>query len=142
MDIVRWKSSDASARACEYIRTRDGQVDFFHQEGLNAVLSNDWLRLDQRWNCIASLTERGNGTFGSRASVAPRIVHFAGRFKPWRFRVGGSFASRYEEFASLFANVEAPPTVSFSEKLLSIYDRYLRNYLYGFERTLWNNRLI
>jgi hypothetical protein len=109
---------------------------------LNAVLWNDWLRLDGRWNCIASLTGRGNGTHGSRASMAPGIVHFAGRFKPWRFRVGGQFASRYDDFASLCVNGESPTTVAFSEKLLSIYDRYLRNYLYGFERKLWNNRLI
>jgi lipopolysaccharide biosynthesis glycosyltransferase len=142
VDIARWKRSDALSRACEYIRTREGNVDFFHQEALNSVLWNDWLRLDQRWNCIASLTGRGDSVHGSRASTAPGIVHFAGRFKPWRFRVGGPFASRYADFASLYANGELPPTVSFWERLLSIYDRYLRNYLYGFERTLWNNRLI
>ena len=29
-----------------------------------------------------------------------------------------------------------------SDKMLSVYDRYLRNYLYGLERSLWNRRMI
>lgn len=142
IDVARWRRLEVSARAIEYISQRDGQTDYFHQEALNAVLWNDWLPLDQKWNLIASLTGRHYGPYESMVPVQPGIVHFAGRFKPWRFRIGGPFAASYDEYVARYSNGELPRDTSFSERLLGIYDRHVRDYVYDLERALWNNRLI
>jgi|SRR5688500_16150282 len=141
IDIARWKALDISARAYEYLERRGERADYFHQEALNAVLWNRWIRLDQKWNLVASLSGRSYGPYKDDSIDAPGIVHFAGHFKPWRFRIGGPFAARYDEFVALCTDGEAP-SPSLSESLLGIYDRHVRDYLYGFERALWKNRLI
>lgn len=139
IDIARWKREDVSAEACMYLERIDGRSDFFHQEALNAVLWNRWLKLEQRWNLIASLSGR---RYGSGESVdSPGIVHFAGAFKPWRFRTGGPFAEAYRVLAKHDGH-GVPHARTLRENLLSFYDVRLRDYLYGIEKVLWKNRLI
>ena len=138
IDLEKWRSNDIAGQARRYLERNN--VDFFHQEALNAVLWDKWLKLDERWNLIASLTSRSYSANDARAIENPGIVHFAGKFKPWRIRVGGPFASAYyDELANLG---ESSPQVNGVEALLSIYDRYLRDFLYPTEHLLWKRRLI
>ncbi|MCA9778230.1 MAG: hypothetical protein KC800_16000, partial [Candidatus Eremiobacteraeota bacterium] len=71
----------------------------------------------------------------------PGIAHFAGHFKPWRFKTRGSFASRYETVLHQkpFGFQPNPPNAV--DRLLSLYDLYLRDSLYPLERALWNKGL-
>ena len=69
-------------------------------------------------------------------------MHFAGRFKPWRMRIGGPFAALYNEFLMRSGGGELQLNGSISDKMLSVYDRHLRDYLYSLERFLWNHRMI
>lgn len=142
IDIAGWRHLDIPVRASRYIRQLGGETDFLHQEGLNAVLWDNWLPLHQRWNLIASLTGRRYGRYRAMEWVPPGIVHFAGPFKPWRFRIGGPFAASYNELLARHSAGESSQTPSFVERLLSIYDRHVREYLYDCERALWNRRLI
>lgn len=138
IDLDRWRGDDIAGQARRYLERCT--VDFFHQEALNVVLWNKWMQLDQRWNLIASLTARPYSMNGARVIENPGIVHFAGKFKPWRIRVGGPFASAYyDALANLGENA---PTSNTLETLLSIYDRYLRDFLYPVEHLLWKHRLI
>ena len=98
INLTRWRRLNIQVRASEYFHRISGQADFLHQEALNAVLWDDWLRLDQRWNLVASLTGRAYGPHKRSLWGAAGIVHFAGRFKPWRMRIGGPFAALYNEF--------------------------------------------
>jgi lipopolysaccharide biosynthesis glycosyltransferase len=142
IDIRRWRLRDVSARACAYLEDRRERIDHFHQEALNAVLWQDWLRLDQRWNLIASLAGRQHGPYKSTRCERPGIIHFAGHFKPWRFKVGGPFADAYDKFLTRFSAENGLRKTGLSERLLSIYDRHAREYLYPFEQALWNSRLV
>lgn len=139
IDIARWNKENVSARARRYLEQTNGRCDFLHQEALNAVLWNHWVKLEQRWNLIASLSGRRYGS--SEFVDSPGIVHFAGCFKPWRYRTGGPFADSYRVFLeseSHSTSIRRSPR----ETLLSIYDVYLRDYLYGIENLLWKNRVI
>ena len=140
VDLDRWRSQDVTARVRKYLEADAGQVDFFHQEALNAILWDKWLQLDQRWNLVASLAGRPYGPGNPVAVESPGIVHFAGRFKPWRVRVGGPFARAYQNQLHRCGLDSDNHTTA--EKLLGIYDRYLRDYLYGTEHLLWKHRLI
>jgi lipopolysaccharide biosynthesis glycosyltransferase len=142
IDLARWRELDVSRRVGIYIEDQKGATDFFHQEGLNAILWNDWIQLDARWNLIASLTDR---RYSSPLRVDidnPGIVHFAGRIKPWRVDIGGPYASRYDEFVMRCAPDGESASRSLSAKMLGFYDRRLRDYIYPAERALWNKRLI
>ena len=142
INLTRWRRLNIPARTSEYFHRISGQADFLHQEGLNAVLWDNWLPLDQRWNLIASLTGRAYSPYKRFSWGPPGIVHFAGRFKPWRMHIGGPFAALYNEFLARSGSGEIRRNESMSDKMLSVYDRYLRNYFYGLERSLWNRRMI
>ena len=139
IDMARWRRENVTARVGDYLNRYAGRTDFSHQEGLNAVLWNRWKQLDQRWNLIASLTGRRYSR-DVQAVDAAAMVHFAGQFKPWQFEVGGPFSEQYVSALHELGlvNRERPP---FKSRLLSTYDRYLRDYLYGIEHILWKNRL-
>lgn len=140
VDLAQWRAEDVSARACEYIEKNSGTVDFFHQEALNALLWNKWLPLDGRWNLVASIAGRRYASGNPAAAESPGIVHFAGRFKPWKVRIGGPFADLYYEKLAVHGKHSLDSTAF--ETSLGIYDRYVRDYLYGIENLLWKNRLI
>lgn len=140
IDLNGWRSDDIAKKAREYLAEHNGSSDFFHQEALNAVLWDKWLKLDPRWNLIASLTARPYSVNDSRAIEHPGIVHFAGKFKPWRIHVSSPFASAYYEALARLG--ERAPSSNITEMLLGIYDRYLRDFLYPTEQLLWRSRLI
>ena len=77
MDLAQWRAEDIGVRAIEYVRRHWRRVYFWDQEGLNAVLAGRWALLDPAWNWSPSL---------GAAGMAPRLVHFAGNLKPWRYR--------------------------------------------------------
>lgn len=139
IDIARWKAADVSSQVGDYLERNRGRTDYSHQEGLNAVLWDKWKQLDQRWNLIASLTGRRYSSPQQNVLTAG-IVHFAGRFKPWHFKVGGPFGDSYAEALQELGFDPASPW-SIPRSLLSVYDRYFRDYLYDIEHTFWMKRL-
>jgi lipopolysaccharide biosynthesis glycosyltransferase len=141
VNLVRWRELNVPSRANEYLTRNSGAVDFLHQEALNAVLWNDWHQLDQRWNLVASLSNRDFGPYEGTVSSSPGIVHFAGRFKPWRLRSGGPFDELYCTFLEMSGSAVLR-NQSLREKLLSLYDCHMRRYFYGLERALWNRGMI
>jgi lipopolysaccharide biosynthesis glycosyltransferase len=142
IDLGGWRERDVSGRACDYLRRVGPRADFLHQEALNAVLSRDWLPLAARWNLSASLAGRPYDPSPSGHWRVPGIVHFSGRFKPWRLRTGSPFDQHYRAALSRVAQWVPAGKPTARERLLSIYDQYLRNSLYGCERGLWNRRVI
>ena len=144
MEIHRWRSRNLTPLALEYLRETGDQVDFLHQEALNAVAWDQWVRLEPRWNLVASLAGRSYGPPLPAPDVQhPAIVHFSGRFKPWLHPVGGPFASRYahflEEALRLFPDAAVP---SFRDRFYGLYDRRLRPYAYWLEHALWKRRIL
>jgi lipopolysaccharide biosynthesis glycosyltransferase len=140
--LKEWRKRNVTRRAYGYLQDVGREVDFLHQEALNAVLWNDWLPLDSRWNLLASLAGRRYDQSGSDSWRSPGIVHFAGRFKPWRAPIGGPFNRQYCTFLSRATQLVPAVKSNLRDNLLSLYDRHLRNSLYGCERALWNRRLI
>lgn len=141
LDLAVWRERDVARRALAYLQSVGPAADFLHQEALNAVLWNDWMPIESRWNLVASLAGRRYGP-SDDGWRNPGIVHYAGRFKPWRARVGGPFDAPYRAFFEQAAISIPPVKAGTQAKLLSFYDRHLRNFTYTFERILWNRRLI
>jgi lipopolysaccharide biosynthesis glycosyltransferase len=80
LDVSQWREDDIGSLASRYLREA-GDVVFWDQEALNAVLSGRWGELDPRWNRMPGDERLGNR---KRASGSPWIIHFSGTLKPWR----------------------------------------------------------
>jgi lipopolysaccharide biosynthesis glycosyltransferase len=140
--LDEWRKRRVTPRAYGYLQNVGHQVDFLHQEALNAILWDDWLPLENRWNLLGSLAGRPYDQPGSDSWRNPGIVHFAGRFKPWRAPIGGPFNRQYSSFLSRASQLFPAVKPNLRDRLLSFYDRHLRNSFYSWERALWNRRLI
>ena len=79
IDIDRWRRDEIGERAGDYLRERGGDVMFWDQEGLNAVLAGRWGELNVAWNYCPAFTTRERPE-----RTEPWIIHFAGTLKPWR----------------------------------------------------------
>lgn len=138
MSLDAWRADDVGTRVLAYLRGVSGRRSFLHQEALNAVLWNGWRPLDPRWN-VSSLAGR---PFGAPSPERPAILHFAGRFKPWRSTIGGPYGAAYGAVLAALGDRPARLDATPRDRTLSVYDRRLRRHLYGVERALWTRGLI
>ncbi len=136
LDLNRWRRDNTGQRVLRLIHTTP--CPLLHQSALNELYKNDWAELSPRWNLIAGLCGRPFTPPRLVEAVKdPGIAHFAGRFKPWRFRTKGAFAPHYE------ATLHQKPfgfhqrCSSPVDRLLSIYDLHFRDILYPLERFFW-----
>lgn len=139
ISLRAWRERAVGERALEYLAERRPRGSFLHQEALNAALWDAWLPLDRRWNLVSSLVGR---PYGAPAPVAPGIVHFAGRCKPWRSRLAGPFDAAYRAALEVVEPLVGPSPSRLRDRLLGAYDRRLRDRLYPLERVLWSHGLI
>lgn len=142
IDLPAWRDARVTERATEYLRCIGRRVDFFHQEALNAVLSDEWHPLPARWNLLGAVAGRSFERPPSAVWRNPGIVHFAGRMKPWRMPVGGRFDRRYRAVLDRLAEPSSSAGPGWRETLYSHYDRRLRSVLFPLERVLWKVRLL
>ena len=142
IDLERWRARNVGARVRRYFDGVCQQVDFLHQEALNAALWDDWQPLHPRWNVLASRAGRLFGGLPGDAWKKPGIVHFAGRMKPWRAPVGGPFDAPYRHIMQSVIPTIAPEPTTWRDHCNSLYDRYFRAACYPLERLLWRQRLI
>lgn len=141
--LDEWRKYEVTRRAWQYLYEVGREADFLHQEALNAVLWNDWLAIDGRWNLSGSLAGRPYDREGlGDGHLNPAIVHFAGRFKPWRASIGGPFNRQYQAYLTQATQWVPAVQPTWKDKLLSLYDCNLRDSLYSFERSLWQHRLV
>ena len=95
MNVQRWRQQRVSDRALAYLKTYARDVTFWDQEGINAVLWDQWKPLDPQWNWSVSV----GGAF-RRRSIDPhiKIAHFSGNLKPWKHHGGNPYYPIYYEY--------------------------------------------
>jgi lipopolysaccharide biosynthesis glycosyltransferase len=105
MNLDLWRERNVTQRTIQYLETNKERV-FYHDQGsLNAILHDQWLRLDQRWNqtTTALYPEHWKAPAYTleewrRTKNGPFIVHYSGMDKPWHSgfkRPRASFFYRY-----------------------------------------------
>ena len=140
IDLREWRARDVTGRTLSYLQSQQGSPDFLHQEAMNAALWDDWLRLDGRWNMLASIACRWCWRRPVEDASRAGVVHFAGRMKPWLGPVGGPFEGPYRETLARLGIERPPPDAR--RRALGLYDRWARNVTYPVERRLWSFRWI
>ena len=95
MNVRRWREQRVSDRALAYLKTYARDVAFWDQEGINAVLSDQWEPLDPQWNWSVSV-----GRAFQRRSIDAhvKIAHFSGNLKPWKHHGTNPYYALYYEY--------------------------------------------
>lgn len=90
VNLARWRADDVAGRVLRYLRDHATFVRWWDQDGLNAVLHDQWGALDPRWNQIPHIYRyptQAESPFDAATFDAivndPKVVHFSARSKPW-----------------------------------------------------------
>jgi len=126
INMVRWRSSEVAARALQHIQRYGKKVYFNDQEALNAVIGDNWIPLDDRWNYSANPFHAKRQNPGSDE---PAIIHFAGRIKPWGVPDLGATQDLYFQYLDKTSWRGTRPHRSAGKLLLSWYVKSHLRYL-------------
>jgi lipopolysaccharide biosynthesis glycosyltransferase len=93
-NLDRWRRENVAEQVIQYLRAYEDHLQMVDQEGLNAVLADDWKPLDLKWNVMSHLVnfeDWPETPFKERVRSQrdelmrnPYIYHFAGGSKPWQ----------------------------------------------------------
>lgn len=140
-DLSLWRRDGVRAQAIDYLRAHRRDVCFWDQEALNAVLANRWRELDPCWNLNTSVPVRWIPR-DIRACPQPRILHYAGSLKPWRYPHGDALRRVYFDYLDTTVWRGWRPRPTPASLLVGLYEASrLRALIYPLERiTLWLRR--
>lgn len=137
MDLAKMRAQNFSSRAFDFILL----TNVADQDVLNALLHDDFKRLDFKWNqTIESYVGRGleNTAAAQRsfyrkeeflsAKKDPQIVHFDGALKPWHFGLIHPYKNLYEKYLAKTEFRGAKKTFKF-KRLVSFYAYYSLKFL-------------
>ena len=114
VDNRRWHDERIGERTFE--RLREGETAAWEQGALNAAAPGRWLALDAHWNLqVRNAFELTLGGWslakgGLRPPLAPGILHFTGRSKPWQaaYPPNAARADYLRAWRRLLAGVDEP----------------------------------
>lgn len=133
VDLARWRSEQIGEKTLQAVLTH--HYRHHDQDGLNAVLMNNWQALPVRWNVIPPVSVLAPKIYFRRelrqaaveAKRSPALIHWAGRYKPWEFKRYEAFNGVYYDCLRQTAFAGAPmPQLSRNMKGKSIYRQLAR----------------
>ena len=133
MDLNQWRSGNF-AESIIALATQNKYPNH-DQDALNKFFMNNWQEMPLRWNVIPPVFDLFlkvivKPDFRKKAIEAelnPAILHYAGRYKPWKYSLYKGFNDKYYEFlqSTEFKN-EKMPIVSKNAKTKSIIMELIR----------------
>lgn len=118
INLPLWRKQDITAKVFNYLERYKDEVLYHDQGGLNAILHDQWHRLDQRWNHTGALYPENwkapafSYEEWARVATDPYLAHYLGEDKPWKpnfKRPRGSFFRRYLRKTLFKDEVKMPP---------------------------------
>ena len=116
MDLEQWRKNDYAKQVIELASA--GNLSHHDQDALNKVFLGNWQALPLKWNVIPPVFNLFtkillNKNLRKNAITARKekaIMHFAGRYKPWEFRLHIGFNDAYYFYLdkTAFAGVKMP----------------------------------
>ncbi len=145
INLNLWRAENIFARIMGYLDRHIEEVHYHDQGGLNAILYDRWLPLDQRWNWILYDVDAWRPPAFSkddwrRVRRDPWIVHFAGSEKPWKEgskRPASSFFLRYLKKTPFRNEFKAMPFA----QLESVVGRRIYFALWKLRNLIWRIRV-
>ncbi|WP_439883023.1 glycosyltransferase family 8 protein [Pontibacter sp. MBLB2868] len=85
INITEWKNQQITHRVVDYIRNNASKIIFPDQDSLNAVLNNNWKKLDIRYNLtyhfVSPILNKKLINLFLKDKV---IIHYTTKHKPWK----------------------------------------------------------
>jgi lipopolysaccharide biosynthesis glycosyltransferase len=135
VNVDAWRRRQVPKWVMEFIQQHAGELNYCDQDGLNAVLWNDWSPLDARWQVQPRLLARGGASLphldaSSRAALAadPWILHFSGRLKPWLYPGSSPTDRTFYHYLDQTSWSGWRPPFSLQAVLYRVYDSPLRDW--------------
>ncbi|MBI4907539.1 MAG: glycosyltransferase family 8 protein, partial [Acidobacteria bacterium] len=128
-DLGRWRAEQVAARSLEYIGREFYRLRQYDQDALNAVLADNWKRIDARWNT----QPRTPNALGLPLPDNPCIVHFSGRLKPWAYDGATELDMAYFSYLERTDWRGLRPPATWQGRMWKLYDSPVRRLLHGVE---------
>ncbi len=109
INIKKWKENNIAKRIIDYLIENKDEVLWHDQDGLNAVLWNDWCELPSEWNVMTALfREEDFARIDMSKETAcyimknPKIIHYTNsKEKPWKETCTNPLKDRYFFYANM-----------------------------------------
>ncbi len=104
-----WKSDNLAKNIIEFIDLKSNIVQFPDQDGLNAVINGNWVKVPLEFNQQAVIFEKDfkerYNCFSddelNEAKENPVIIHYTGSSKPWHFRSNHPYKNLYWKYLKM-----------------------------------------
>lgn len=139
INLVRWRSENIEERLANFNERYGNCVRCYDQDGLNAVLHNQWKKLDARWNIVfgaISYPKADLPYLPQTLADAPLIVHFAGRFKPANCKLNNKFWHKFDYYLKKTPWAKSNKTHGMLGLIYAVYFYCMRRWLYRLEPTI------
>lgn len=94
LDLKQWRTRNLASQILSFAARNPDHLYFHDQDAMNAILHQEWLPLDAKWNYQTNmLTHRG-----FKKMFNPVIVHFTGSSKPWHYDNDHPYKLKYYEY--------------------------------------------
>lgn len=145
VNLAKWRRTKVQERVVKFTQQHADELNYCDQEGLNAILWNDWGALDCRWQVQPRLMGRLplphlDARQRSAMTEDPWLLHFTGRLKPWVYRSNTPADRIFYRYLdqTWWKNWRPPHTIQ--AWLYRLYDSPLRDCIYPMER--WANACV
>lgn len=121
IDIAKWKEQLISEKAFAYLTEFPENIVFVDQDALNAVLKNNWKRLDYKYNLIYSVIPEALPRQAFKSFLADKIIIHFTLHRPWNMLCRNRFRYLYFKYLNLSPKGNKPKYADFSLDKLKKY---------------------
>lgn len=79
----------------DYLKANKNEILYLDQDALNAVLYDEWLEIDEKWNYHNTFILKKNNNRVHVLLDNPAIIHYTGPVKPWNAECAHIYKNRY-----------------------------------------------
>jgi lipopolysaccharide biosynthesis glycosyltransferase len=83
IDLAKWRQQQVSERAIEYLRSHPEKIRYVDQCALNAVLKNNWLMLESRYNLLYTYLPKDPSAVNISTALADAVIVHYNLERPW-----------------------------------------------------------
>lgn len=114
INVPEWKKQKISEKAFNYLTEYPEKIKFVDQDALNAVLIDNWLKIDNRFNLIYSIIPPYLARRDFKKYLADKIILHFTLERPWHMLCQNRFRYLYYKYLKLSPRSKYPLYADFS----------------------------
>jgi lipopolysaccharide biosynthesis glycosyltransferase len=108
INLAKWREHHISEKIIGFIQDNPEKIVFCDQDGLNAILYNQWLALPVAWNLQTTFFELLKKKLIVRDDIYqgiqnPQIIHYTTSSKPWHYMNNHPLKKEYYRYLKMTA---------------------------------------